>query len=57
MDLDQLAADLRGGRVAALARAISLVENGRPGVQLDTHTTPVGTRYADVPMPTLTGKR
>lgn len=33
MDLDQLAADLRGGRVAALARAISLVENGRPGFE------------------------
>jgi LAO/AO transport system kinase len=33
MDLDQLAADLRAGRVAALARAISLVENARPGFE------------------------
>ncbi|HEY9392678.1 MAG TPA: alkaline phosphatase D family protein, partial [Nocardioides sp.] len=34
-------------------RATYVVENGRPGVQLDTQSTPVGTRYADVPMPTL----
>lgn len=38
-------------------RATYVVENGRPGVQLDTQNTPVGTRYADVPMPTLNGKR
>ncbi|MGH3353821.1 MAG: alkaline phosphatase D family protein [Nocardioides sp.] len=34
-------------------RATYVVENGRPGVQLDTKSTPVGTRYADIPMPTL----
>ncbi|MBC7279475.1 alkaline phosphatase D family protein [Nocardioides sp.] len=34
-------------------RATYVVENGRPGVQLDTKSAPVGTRYADVPMPTL----
>jgi LAO/AO transport system kinase len=33
MTVDQLLADLAGGRVAALARAISIVENGRPGFE------------------------
>lgn len=33
MDLDQLIADLRSGRTTALARAISVVENGRPGFE------------------------
>lgn len=34
-------------------RATYVVENGRPGVQLDTQNAAVGTKYADVPMPTL----
>jgi LAO/AO transport system kinase len=33
MDLDTLIADLAAGRTAALARAISVVENGRPGFE------------------------
>lgn len=33
MDFDRLLADLTAGRPAALARAISLVENGRPGFE------------------------
>ena len=33
MDATQLLADLQGGRTAALARAISVVENGRPGFE------------------------
>ena len=33
MDSEQLLADLAPGRTAALARAISLVENGRPGFE------------------------
>ena len=33
MTVDQLLADLAAGRVAALARAISIVENGRPGFE------------------------
>ena len=33
MDLDRLTADLAEGRTAALARAISMVENGRPGFE------------------------
>jgi LAO/AO transport system kinase len=33
MDLERLRADLLAGRPAALARAISLVENGRPGFE------------------------
>lgn len=33
MDLDALTADLAAGRTAALARAISIVENGRPGFE------------------------
>ncbi len=33
MNLDRLLADLTAGRPAALARAISLVENGRPGFE------------------------
>lgn len=33
MDLDSLTADLAAGRTAALARAISIVENGRPGFE------------------------
>jgi len=33
MDLDTLLAELSAGRTAALARAISLVENGRPGFE------------------------
>jgi len=33
MDLDSLTTDLAAGRTAALARAISIVENGRPGFE------------------------
>lgn len=33
MDLDNLTAELAAGRTAALARAISMVENGRPGFE------------------------
>lgn len=33
MDLEQLLVDLAQGRTAALARAISIVENGRPGFE------------------------
>jgi LAO/AO transport system kinase len=33
MDLDNLIAELAAGRTAALARAISMVENGRPGFE------------------------
>lgn len=33
MDLDTLIVDLAAGRTAALARAISVVENGRPGFE------------------------
>jgi LAO/AO transport system kinase len=33
MNVDQLLADLAAGRIAALARAISVVENGRPGFE------------------------
>lgn len=33
MDIDALTADLAAGRTAALARAISIVENGRPGFE------------------------
>ena len=33
MDFDALIADLAAGRTAALARAISIVENGRPGFE------------------------
>jgi LAO/AO transport system kinase len=33
MDIDELTADLAAGRTAALARAISIVENGRPGFE------------------------
>ncbi len=33
MDLEHLLADLAQGRTAALARAISIVENGRPGFE------------------------
>ena len=33
MNIDQLLADLAAGRIAALARAISVVENGRPGFE------------------------
>lgn len=33
MDLENLIAELAAGRTAALARAISLVENGRPGFE------------------------
>jgi LAO/AO transport system kinase len=33
MNVDQLLADLAAGRTAALARAISVVENGRPGFE------------------------
>jgi len=33
MDFDALIADLANGRTAALARAISIVENGRPGFE------------------------
>ena len=33
MDLNSLTADLAAGRTAALARAISIVENGRPGFE------------------------
>ncbi len=33
MNVDQLLADLATGRIAALARAISVVENGRPGFE------------------------
>jgi LAO/AO transport system kinase len=33
MNVDQLLAELAAGRIAALARAISVVENGRPGFE------------------------
>ena len=33
MNVAQLLADLAAGRIAALARAISVVENGRPGFE------------------------
>jgi LAO/AO transport system kinase len=33
MDIDELTAELAAGRTAALARAISIVENGRPGFE------------------------
>ncbi|MBA2627144.1 MAG: ATP/GTP-binding protein, partial [Gemmatimonadales bacterium] len=33
MDADRLLAELRTGQIAALARAISVIENGRPGFE------------------------
>ena len=33
MDLDLLISELVAGKTAALARAISVVENGRPGFE------------------------
>lgn len=35
-------------------RATYVVENGRPGVQLDTQNAPVGTKYAAIEMPSVT---
>ena len=43
--------DLPGAPVST--RATYVIESGRPGVQLDTEGTVVGTKYAEVEMPSL----